>query len=141
MIAPGTYAARAVSAGLGETRAGKPQIAVEFDTGVDGRITWFGYFTDKSQERTLQSLRYCGWDGSDLTDMSGIDSNDVELVIEHETYEGKTRARVQWVNKIGGIGLKSKMAPDKAAAFAAQTKGAILAYDQKAPVDKNKPPF
>lgn len=141
MIAPGTYIARAVSAELGETKAGNPQIAVEFDTGTDGRITWFGYFTEKAQERTLQALRYCGWCGIDLTDLSGIDRNDVELVVEHESYEGKTRAKVQWVNKLGGIGLKSKMSPDKAAAFAARMKGAILAFDQKSPIDKSNPPF
>lgn len=130
----GTYRARAVAGGLGETSTGKEQVGVDFqllDPAFEGQhITWFGYFTDKTQESTIRTLRTCGWNGDDLTDLSGIDANDVHLVIENEEYEGKWRPRVRWVNPVGGLALRSAMEPNKARAFAAKMRGAIAAVDQ-----------
>lgn len=137
-IQDGTYRARAVGAALGETKGGKEQVAVEFELLTDDltpgqRITWFGYFTEKTTARTIESLRICGWTGSDLTDLEGIGANEVELVVENEEWEGKTRAKVQWVNKAGGgLSLAAPLSADKAKAFAARMKGAVLAFDQAA---------
>lgn len=133
-FADGNYLARGTQAALGETGTGKEQVAVIFKIlapGFEGKhITWFGYFTDKTADRTIESLRICGWAGSDLSDLSGIDTNEVELVIANEEYEGKTISKVRWVNRAGGVGLAAPMSPEKAKAFAAKMKGAVLRYDQ-----------
>lgn len=146
MIAAGFYKAKAVTWALGETSTGKEQVAVEFalfdEEGVEGpHMTWFGYFTDNTTESTLKALRTCGWVGTDLSDLQGLDANEVQLVIEHETYDGKTRAKVRWVNPVGqgGLALKSQMDGAKAKAFAAKMRSRIAAFDQSAAVRPSAP--
>jgi hypothetical protein len=135
MIEEGTFRARAVDADLGWTQGGKPQVAVTFeilegeDTGRN--ITWYGYFTDRTKERTIESLRFCGWKGDDISDLSSVNGDgEVSLVIEHEEYEGKTRAKVQWVNG-GGARLAKPMDANDAKAFAAKLKGIVAGVDAK----------
>ena len=143
MLDAGTYRAQAIEAALGETDTGKEQVAVRFRfLDVEGEITWYGYFTDKTLETTFKALRSAGWKGQDLMDLSDLcapaSTPEVYLVIEHEEYEGKTRARVRWVNGAGGIALKKALDPNKAKAFAARMKGQIAALD--AAVGTPKPP-
>lgn len=137
------YIARAEQWGIGETDGGKPQVAVGFQILTEGAdlsyITWHGYFTEKTTERTIESLRLCGWAGDDLTEIAesnpaaNLGANEVELVIEDETYDGKTRAKVQWVNRIGGaLALKAPLAGDKLKAFAAEMRGTIRGLDASA---------
>ena len=141
--ANGTFRARAVqgSATLGFTSGGKEQVGVQFqilegeDTGK--HITWYGFFTDKSTERTIESLRHMGWQGDDLSDLSTVgdrDAPDVLLVIEDELddRDGTMRSRVRWVNRMGsGVAIKDKMDDAQARAFAARMKGAAVASRQK----------
>lgn len=134
MLAAGTYKARAVQGVLGQAGNGTDQVGVEFeltDPEVAGqRIAWYGFFTEKALETTLRALRTCGWQGQDLSDLSGIDANEVSLVVEHEEYEGATRARVRWVNGAGGLAMKAPMQADQAKSFAARMRGAVAAFDQ-----------
>lgn len=141
----GTHAARAIAAKLGETSKGDTQVAVEFEITdlPDGprRITWYGFFTEKTEDRTIEALRICGWTGTDFTDMQV--GADVSLVIEDDTWEGKTRAKVKWVNRPGGIAMAKPMDAAKAAAFSARMKGKLLAFDQAAGTKQaapSKPP-
>ncbi len=135
IIEAGTYRAKAVEGALGETSTGKEQVAVVFDLLDAGqKITWYGYFTDKTLESTFKALRTAGWRGQDLSDLSDLsrqDTPEVNLVVEHEDdKEGQPRARVRWVNSTNGVGLKAALAPDKAKAFAARMKGAVAAFDR-----------
>ncbi|WP_242394826.1 hypothetical protein [Anaeromyxobacter oryzisoli] len=138
LIDEGTYRARALEGALGETSTGREQVAVRFALlDFEPRtITWYGYFTDATTESTFRALRTAGWRGQDLSDLSDLsreDAPEVHLVVEHEVDpQGKfpTRARVRWVNSTQGIGLKEQLAPDKAKAFAARMKGALLAFDR-----------
>ena len=129
----GRYRARGVQAALGKTSKGGEQVAVEFQVydaeGVPGEsITWYGYFTEKTFERTIESLRLCGWTGNDLSDLSGVDANEVSLTIENEEYNGTTRSKVQWVNAPGaGLTLKEQLSPEEATSFAQRMKGRIVA--------------
>lgn len=127
------FVARARNWDLGESSTGKEQIAIQFevltpDAGMR-HITWYGYFTDTTMERTIQSMRYCGWQGSDLTDLSGMDANEVEIVVDDEVYEGKTRTKVKWINRGGGLALKAPMDANKRKAFAASMRANIRAID------------
>lgn len=146
MLENGKYRGRATNWALGTTSTGKEQVAVAFsllDDHVTGQsITWYGYFTDGTFDRTIGSLRHCGWEGDDLTDLQGLDANEVELVVEQEEYNGQWAAKVKWVNRFGAA-VKSQMAPDTAKAFASRMKGRIVALRQSGgarPQDGNKRP-
>jgi hypothetical protein len=143
MLAEGVYRGRAKSWDLGETSTGKEQVAVEFQFTSDGftteRRTWYGYFTDKTLDRTIESLRAMGWTGTDLSNLEGLDANEVELVVGHEPEvdengnpTGQVRERIRWVNAIGGgLGLRAPLNEAKKKEFAARMKGAIVAFDQR----------
>ncbi|HAM59861.1 MAG TPA: hypothetical protein DCQ64_32395 [Candidatus Rokubacteria bacterium] len=121
---------------LGESDKGQVNLAVSFPVkdaeGNERFIVWRGYFTEKTTDRTIESLRYMGFEGDDLSNLVGLDKNQVELVIEDEEYEGKTYERVQFINKAGGALTKQPLVGEKASAFAAQLKGAFRAFDAAA---------
>lgn len=134
MSMSGTHKARAREWALGHSSTGKEQVAVLFEI-TQGEhagkaITWFGYFTDTAVDRTLDSLRHCGWAGDNFVDMTGLDANEVELVIEPDTYEGKTRDRVRWVNRTSRLALREQMNPGATATFAARMRARALAHKQ-----------
>lgn len=135
MIAPGTYKARAREWALGKSQNGKEQIAVLFELvggPHDGQsITWFGYFTDATLDRTLDSLRHCGWSSDSLAELDGLDQNEVEIVVDQEEYQGKTRTKVQWVNRPSKLALKEQLSAQEAQAFAARLRGRTVAHKQK----------
>lgn len=129
----GTYKAKAKSWGLGESGTGKEQVAVSFDILTEGaelpNITWYGYFTEETMARTVESLRICGWKGDDLSVLDGLDANEVDLVIDEEVYEGKTQTKVKWINRSGGLALKAPLSDERKKAFAAAMRDRIRAID------------
>lgn len=139
MIDEGTYNARALRAALGMTSTGKEQVAVEWALldGSNRKITSYHYFSsDKAVEISMDGLRTAGFRGNDLSDLStlchseGCPTPECEIVIVHEEYNGKTSAKVQFINSTGGRALSAPLDDAKAKAFAARMKGAIAAYDQ-----------
>lgn len=127
----GTYKARASDAALGYTLEGAPQVAVAF-TILEGEhegqsITWYGYFTEKSQRRTIDALRACGWKGDDLSDLTSVGDEDVSIVLKTEVYQGTSQVRVAWVNSRSGVQLKTRMTPEEAKHFAQQMMGHVVA--------------
>lgn len=126
---------RAKNWALGEASTGKEQIAVSFpipNENDDGEhfVAWYGYFTEGTYERTIESLRYMGFEGDDLTQLVGLDKNEVELVIEDEEYNGKFHEKVQFINRPGGAALvKKPLEGDKAKAFAAQMREKFRIFD------------
>lgn len=132
MIQPGKYRARAVEGDYGVAQTGTEQVAILFellDTGE--QITWYGYLSDRAADRTIESLITCGV--TDLQTLAGLGSEEVELDIEHDTYNGTTRARVKWVNRLGsgGVGLKNRMTDGQKASFAARFQGTFLKKRQE----------
>lgn len=126
------YRARAKEWSLGYASTGTPQVAVYFeflDEGVGGGITWFGFLSEKALESTVRGLRNCGWEGDELADLTGLDKNEVELVVEMEEYNGQTRPKVRWVNRAGGAAVKNAMGEDEAKAFSANLRARIRAID------------
>ncbi len=125
--------AKALEWALGESQAGNPYVAVSFkvkDTdGEEKFVAWRGSFTDKTTDRTIESLRFMGFEGDDLSKLEGLNKNEVELVVEDEEYEGELFARVQWVNKPRGPGVKVALEGQKLSSFAAQMKAAFRAHD------------
>lgn len=134
----GTHKARAKEWALGMSGSGenaKEQIVVLFQIvggECDGRsITWYGFFTDKTVDRTLDSLRHCGWQGDNIGDLTGLDANEVEIVIVEDEYKGRTKLKVAWVNRPTALALNRQMTPADVQAFAARLRGCTVAHKQK----------
>jgi hypothetical protein len=141
----GRYKARATAVALGMTSTGKEQVIVSFqalDTGE--MISWYGYFSERTWERTVEALRICGWTGDDLTDfeggnLAGIDTHEVEIVVEDEPdMDGVPRSRVRWVNMLrgSGIAVKQPLEGPQLKTFAQQMRGKILSLDKAKPAQK-----
>jgi len=144
MIENGHYLAKAIEWKLGITSKGGEQIGVLFQLKDSGQtIVWYGYFTEKTTERTLESLEYMGWDGVDITDPKGLDKNEVQLVIEQEQNdEGKFFPRVRWVNRLGGgLAFKEELSGGALQSFKQRMAGTLMARRQgkPAPSQQRKP--
>jgi len=140
-LAPGHYKARAVEGDFGVAGTGTKQVAVLFQI-ADGEsqgehITWYGYFTPSTSERTIESLRHCGctFPGDDLTNLDGLTSNEVGLVLEEDVdqhgqpkvdEDGNPLVRVRWVNRGAGVALGTRMTAADKKAFAAEMRGYVL---------------
>ena len=134
-LQPGDYRAKSIGAQLGKAGTGTEQVAVKFSL-LDfpqQTITWFGYFSPNAFDIAMRGLRSAGFVGDDLSDLSSLNedvSPEVVLVIDNETYQGKTRAKVQFINSTGGVALKDALGDTEAKAFAQRMKGRVVAFDK-----------
>ncbi len=149
-IVAGKYLAKCTGEGnvqFGYTKNGHEQIVIDFELlneGYEGqRVQWFGTFAnEKSIEIAVKSLRACGWQGDNLTDLRGIDQNEVELDIGFEDFDGKRRMKVRWVNRPGSgrVVLKEVMGEREKQALAKRLRGAILALREPGSAAKGPAP-
>jgi len=98
---------------------------------------WSGFFSKKSAKRTVESLKYCGFKGDDLTDLNNqLLNQKVQVEIAHNSYEkedddGSTRtvtyAEVSWVNQLGrgALKLQNPMSDDAIRKFAAMMRNSV----------------
>ena len=141
MIPEGKYKARGIEGQLATSaNKGTPVVQVIVEITEDGeqrgeRMRWDGWLTDATTQRTMESLRYLGWETDDLDDLRGIDANEVQIVVEHEWNEEKQRnyPRVKWINRLGGgakLNAESKLegsaAKNLAARFREQARGSRI---------------
>ena len=116
LIEPGHYVGKIVDYGIPETQKEYPQVAVTFEietTEGVRRITWFGSLHPNAQKYTIDQLLYCGLQGNSLASMAdGVQSGalnldlELDLKVEHNTYNDKTTHRVSFINPLGGRGFK-----------------------------------
>lgn len=135
---PGSYIVRATAWDFGQTSKGTDQVAVTFEVQpgepeAGNTITWYGYFSEKATKRTLEGLKHAGWTGKpeDFETLAGMGTKDCIVEVELDTYEGKTRPKVKWVNSLdggGGAGLKAPLDPAARKSFAARMKGELVAF-------------
>lgn len=142
-IPANTYTAQAFDGFLSYIKQGSEQVVrvkLRIIGGPcnDQSVEWTGFFGDSSFERTIQSLRYCGWQGNDISDLSGIDRNEVEVVVENYNYKDKTYARVKYINRIGG---GAKIPVDEAREFADSIKDRIARMLPAEPGPNDEVPF
>jgi len=142
MIPAGNYRAQAVDGHLSYTSKGNEQVVVKFVIAggpQDGQqVTWYGFFSDACFDRTIQSLRHCGWKGDDVSALVGLDANEVEIVVEHNDYKGKVTPTVRWINQAGG---GAGMSPVQAKDFAESVKGRIAGMSPVEPEPEELVPF
>jgi hypothetical protein len=111
-------------------------------TVVGKRYSYDGWLTPDAQERTLQSLIFCGLDvrnGATLQNPVGIDKNEVPLTLEEETYQDpnepgkwKKRTRIAWVNDPArAASIHARMAEAEATSFSQKMQGELEAVAAK----------
>lgn len=118
------------------TSTGKTRLRVLFELGGEyaGRhLTWDGYFSEGAFARTVESLEHMGWEGTDLSDIQGLEKNEVVLVVSQETYEGKTRNRIDWVNRQADLRLFNPLDEAGKKNFANEMQGKLLLLRQGKP--------
>jgi hypothetical protein len=140
----GTYYARPKSWQLGKSATkGTPQVEVLFEiTSAEAagqRLPWYGYLTPDALKYTVRVLDLIGFTGNDI-DAIGTDAMpapadvEVSLEIAPETYNGKTRSKIQFVNDPNFGGLTSKrMDPAEAKAFAGSLRAQLKGLQRAAP--------
>jgi len=140
MFPLGTQRVRPIDCALGMTSTNKEQIGVMFELLEDSsqRITWYGYFTDATFERTIESLRHLGWQGTEIADFhrglpAGAD-REVDIVVEDEPdNQGEVRRKVRWINSIGGgVAVKTVLDDQQVRAFSARMKARVAGLQAKA---------
>jgi len=132
LMPAGTYAARATGEyQVGRAGTGTEQAGVEFEF-QDGdhagkRLTWYGNLnTPENIQRTMKSLRACGWKTDDITDLDGITENVVNVVVEIDEYKGERRNKIAWVNG-AGVAMKHVLSEGERLAFKEKMKGYAVA--------------
>lgn len=120
-IEAGRYKGRGIAGSeqYGTTQNGTDQIVVDLQLESGLTVSTFLYFSDKAAKYSIQRLRALGWSGTDLADLTGIDSNDVDVDISYEEYQGELKMKVNIVT--GGTVTLDRPLDDKGKkAFAAR---------------------
>lgn len=137
MLTEGTYKATILEYSVLEPKPGKsPQVAVKFQINNESELTddketivYYGSLSPKALPYTLANLLRCGLKSDDLSTLcesDAFDGREIELVLENDTYEGKTRLKVQWINEIGGSKFKA-IAKDQAKSMLSHLSGDVAA--------------
>lgn len=125
-IAQGVYKGRVIAEAVqyGNTKNGHDQIVLDLSlTELGERVSTFLVFSDASAPYSIERLRACGWQGDDLTNLAGIDANEVDVEVKYETWEGELKMRVQILANGGRIVLQQTMNDQAKRAFAAKFRG------------------
>lgn len=125
MVQPGTYEAKISDYGVKQTNNGKTFIEIQFSVEGQGTVKWNGYLTEKTVERTFQTLAYCGLSGSDPTVLaegpsSGALDMDSPMNILVEIQKDKDGAptkytQIRYINRISKPVSPEQRASAKAA--------------------------
>jgi hypothetical protein len=106
----------------------------------DQRCDWYGYLpqpadssdeavakSTKAAERVAKALATVGYQGDDPEefrhgDVTLLCPNVVAITVEHEEFNGRTKAKVAWINPVG-----SELPTEKKSAFKDSMKAAFAA--------------
>jgi hypothetical protein len=125
---PGKYPAKIVDFGIwtGKDGTKAPSAVVMFEYKTPGgevkQITWFGSFNGGAREITVETLIRMGFTGKNGAELNQGNGSGVlnqaedafEIVLENDTYQGKTTCKVRYINLPGGGGFRAKMAEGEA---------------------------
>lgn len=137
-IPGGVHKGRAIAGSeqYGTSSGGHDQIVVDLSlTELGEQVSTFLIFSDASAPYSIQRLRACGWQGDDLSNLAGIDANDVDVEVRYEMYDSKQQMRVQILTGGGRVVLDKPLDDQGKRAFAAKFKG--LAVASRAPASPN----
>jgi hypothetical protein len=122
---------------FGHTKDQKPQVAITYEIlrgpYAGQKLTWVGFFTEKTTDTTMKTFRVSGFTGDDLDKFNDQRPDiEVNIVVQDKIgQDGKTYSEIRWVNdplRGGGFVLKEQMDAKQTRLFAAQFKTALKAY-------------
>jgi hypothetical protein len=124
----GIFKAKAVfdSIQYGETTNGHPQIAVNMRMDAEGTpqdAGTFLIFSPESAPYSFARLRSLGWEGTDLTNLKGIDKNTVYVRVWQDSYDGKPQIKCEILSG-GSLTLAKPLSKEAFAAKVAALTGA-----------------
>lgn len=145
MISEGKHKAVCQDIEFGFTDSGTEQVAISFrisDGEHEGEfITAYRYFTDRAAEYAFKDLEALGWEGDSLESApEDCPGSECTLVIEHEEYDGKERARVKFIN-VGSGGLKNVFEGKKRSDFFERMKRKHKALSGSTKKEEKEVPF
>lgn len=150
MMNPGMYKVRAT----GEFKYGKTnpnsdgdqkeQVAVVCEcVGGDGgdvgrQFTWYGFLnSDDNIRRAFDSLKLLGWDGNakKVLELEGLGSREAVGDFQVDTYGGKERLKLAWINDPdrAGAALKNPLEGAELQSFALRMQGALAKLENGKP--------
>lgn len=118
-VQPGKFLAKVADYGVDTTKTGKSYVAIWFEVEGAGTVRWRGWLTEKTIEKTLETLALCGLKGDLLAvadgPVSGALDKDIQVqidVVKSKDKEGKDTkyTEVRWVNRVGGAKFDRAMA-------------------------------
>ena len=128
-VAAGFYKGRGVAGSeqyATNPNNGNDQIAIDVEIpSLNRAFTTFLYFSDAAAPYAIDRLRACGWQGDDLSNLAGIDANEVDVQIKYEVFDGKERMKIDIATGGGRVKLENVMTPQQRKAFAARMKPAL----------------
>lgn len=93
------------------------------DVDAGKTISWNGWLSDKAFDKTIDRLiEVFGFNG-DLNALDTLEGKTCQITTESETYEGKTRVKVKWLNKAGYVHTVPQMDAVESARLIAQFSG------------------
>ena len=137
----GTFKARVVKPNGGwfheSSEKKTPYIAVYLeileDVDCEGMLAKFtGYLSEKALPNTMRTLWQCFRFNGELSDLhegrTTFEGMDVQITVEEESYNGKTRHKVKWMNPVGytptAPGIEESTAKVLIASLTAKAKAA-----------------
>lgn len=106
---------------IGESKTGTVYVGLPFEV-IDGsqageHITGFLYISDNTLDRSIETLAECFGFNGDLNALyngeSTLEGFECSITTQLETFEGKERCKVQWINPLGGGNGIKPIEPDK----------------------------
>jgi len=140
-VPDGAYRAAFGGYKLGFSSAGNEQIGILFELLDDpqkGReLIWYGSFSEAAFPITWRALRALGWQGKAIATFAEDVKvgHVVSIVVESESFDGKTRNRIVFINRAGGIPMRDQMNPAQRQTFAKKVQAMIdgKIHERKAP--------
>ncbi len=134
LLPEGDYPVKAVKHRMGFSGNENEQIGILLNV-TDGeykgrRLLYYGTFTDAGMEFTIKAMRALGMQGDDIErDAHTMYTSNAQAVavVQHETYQGKTRAKVKWINGADVV-MKHEMNPNELSAFSKRMKANFARY-------------
>lgn len=129
----GRHDAKVIRTGLTDDSDNKtPSVVVQFENAAGDTISAYLFLSDRAWPFTQEKLETLGWDAVKQgyrfeefnDDPSPVVGKFAEIVVDEETYEGKTRNKIKFINPIGG--RIERMEPQKAQAFASRLRSRLL---------------
>lgn len=122
MLKAGVYEGKVFDAGMTTSKDGQPMPFMKLELGDDKTVmTWYGSLkSEKSQEIAVKAALAAGFNGTDWDqfDKLNFKPTSFTVTLKEETYEGKTRLKIAYINPKKETVKFQGQAPKMAAAFA-----------------------